>query len=199
MIIAHKGVEYKTRLETQFNNYNCSVKMVGILKVLTEPKDERLTYDTGWWQKVDDNRRVLIQAWIASLEDRNTFSELREGNKIFPLDTGKYLPTVLLFADAINGYAATDKWYKSFLALVREFQKDPSYGMTVVPLPAYHNRTYGVYGQPRFSRVFALYPPTVRQYMFTPANKELNKTFQNKAYADLYTKEDKEEYLAALG
>lgn len=193
MKVQYKGTEYDVKLKTSFVNYNCSTKMVGRLELVGTLPNVTTGYkwDQVWLAALDAIKKDLIHDWVRSLDVKTTFPKLCEGNPIFPQDHGQYLPSILLFSDAVNGYAGTH-WTQSFLGLLRELESGP-YGCIVVGLPAYHNRTYGVYGAPRLSRVWAIYPPSMRSFVFTPHNSELEARFKDPKIFPLFKGKERED------
>lgn len=189
MKIEYKGKEYDVSLKTLFVNYNCSVKMVGRLTIEGAPKGYE--YDKGFFELLEPIKKDLINQWLGSLDKPGTFPKLMDGNPIFPQDGGKYLPSVLLFADAINGYAGA-RWSQSFFGLLRELQKDSSYGCTIVGLPMYHNRTYGEDGS-RVSKVWAIYPPSMGNKVYTPKNSRLTASLKGFQPSASFIEEEKQE------
>ena len=197
-----QGKEVDVVLRTKFNEYNCSTKMVGrpylVDKLLNIPRFEDI-YDTKLRDFLLDNKHAIIEEWVKSLEDRTLYATLRTGNNMFPFDGGQYLPSVLLFSDQV--LYKGDVYWNDFREVVRELQRDASYGVKVIALPCFNNRTYKTVHQitPRYSRVWALFPPSVVDGLYVPDNPKLDSKFKKKELASVIpNQDDRDEVLKAI-
>jgi hypothetical protein len=166
MKIEINGIEYEAFLKCVANEYNCSVKMVGRLELdIKSIKDGQVPYvDSTISKAILANKRELIREFSERVVDKAYWPSLRNKNNIFPVDSGVYLPNILLYADIVTkdpGYFYTD-----FKALILELEKDPSYGWQIFKFPLYSNNTYS--GSVRPSRVWGLVPPLMVGHMLLP-------------------------------
>lgn len=155
------------RLNTKWVNYNCGVRMAGMLRKEMS-KDGGTTwgdldYDThiNTTHAIDATKKEIIQEFIANIGNKEFTPELWSGgtNPVFPFDKGKYPPTVLMVADdlAKMKIAPLTGW----AGLVRELQDNHgTYGVIVNKGPLFNNATYGV--SPHISRVWLLTIPVFK-------------------------------------
>lgn len=172
--------EINARLNTNWVNYNCGVRMAGRLHVECEidGKWHHATHPTYYTAlakvtpHLEEHKDKLIAEFFANVGTRakpGFVPELRgaEGfrNPIFPSDQGKYAPTVILVADEVS---KLQHGWVSWAGMVKELRENPKHGATVIALPHFNNATYGE--GVHISRVWYIVPPQMTKYLSKLSN-----------------------------
>lgn len=200
MKVTHGDKILLLSIVASFVQYNCAAKMFGRIKpkVVDEKTAIEVPFSPHLASLFEDNKDQIIKEWGASLNVSTTYDQLKSGgaNPIFPNDSGRYLPNVLMYADNINIYEGK-KWYNDGRALCEELLNNSKHGFVVMKGPMFSNRYYGY---SHFSRIWNVIPPGSVPYLVSNQNtspKSLQSATKGVAKS-LLTKEDFEE-LKAFG
>lgn len=160
--IIKDGKEYSVRLVSLYNEYNCAVKMCGRLGTEVKTSDG---INHNYFPIADELRDTkikdnLIKDFIDSWSNKDSFKPLKSSSQVFPNDSGTYLPSMLLYADRVDGGGRAE-WYNNWRGLINLFESEPKWGVRVFKLPVFSNRTYGVGACA--SRVWGIIPPPLNQ------------------------------------
>lgn len=178
-----KGIARDVRLNTAWVNYNCGVRMVGRLvlegKIDGAWKDLRLakTDEFGAAREAvaadPEIMKALAREFIGNMQTRESGfvpplrgADDKHINPVFENDSGKYIPTVLLYADEVH---LASKMFPHWGHLVKLFQDDKSLEVEVYPGVAFNNGFYGT--SPHFSCVWQIVLPAMRKYVLS--NKQV--------------------------
>ena len=153
----------EVRLNTKWVNYNCGVRMAGRLFVELDGKpDEKALYEPDKYAK---HKPELIKEFVANLGNTEFIPPLHGDigfkNAVFPSDGGRYVPTVILVADALYKMKANP--LTSWAGLVRELQEHDEYKVKISGGELFYNAIYGL-GQ-HVSRVWQLTMPSRSGFM----------------------------------
>lgn len=199
-----KGFDKEVRLNTEWVNYNCGVRMAGRLRV------EVVTGIVGKdsvkvWNNVattadyaactralsdhPESKSQLIREFLVNLESANQeFIPPLRGkdeqhiNPVFPNDSGRYVPTVILVADEVH---IKRKHFPDWCYLIDQFQQQPEYHVEVHPGVTFNNSVYG--SSPHISCVWHLVLPSRRVYVLKNGKLKFNQVALEKHYN--FTKE----------
>lgn len=168
--VQYKSAAAQARLTTQFVEYNCGTKMVGRVSLIVKQAGKEDIDSSNYYydpnvtvemRRIGDKHRdALIKNWLDGLSNRQSFDILSAGgaNKIFPRDSGRYRPSVLVYSDQVGNFESYPYW-SNFGSLIEIFKAEPQWQVTVVQTPIFGNLTYGPFSHP--SRLSVLYLPGV--------------------------------------
>lgn len=165
-----KPVELRAKLTTKWVNYNCGVRLPGHLRLRYSASEggnttewDQLPY--GFQQEAqaltEGHRDELISDFLVSLADRQSYPELKQNSPLFPNDTGRYLPAVVMVPDRLMVYGPALEPLKSWRHLIRYLETNPQFGVQVSRSPLFQNP---VYGSEHISAVWTLTFPHLRRY-----------------------------------
>lgn len=156
-------------LRSKFNEYNCAVKMCGRLYLEHAGKDLDGWFSNDLVEFLQKNKTEIIKELGQHLTSKNTYTQLLEKNNMFPMDSGTYLPSYLLYADRIV-HKGDLRWWSEWPGLIQELETHPEHGFKVFKLPAFINNFY----KSSFcaSRVWGIVPPAFNKLVVTQETKD---------------------------
>jgi hypothetical protein len=165
MQITHNGQNKDISLGFTSTEYNCSVKLIGRLKIMVNGKEGYLDAILSTEFNKPNVKKALIAELAGKMVQNGTYPPLNTTSPYFPHDNGHYLPNYLLYADSI-ALPKDAHWCSSFKAFIREVQNNPEHGFKVFELPMYSNNTYGNSLWP--SKVWGIVPPAMTKKLIIP-------------------------------